>query len=223
MTSATDTDYGPTLPELIRPQWRRAGRWGKAIVLIVVLALTAGVVAYYQSRVDPVEVVNHRGGGVPDFTFRYGADDVRRLEPRGRELVRLESGRNGVLSQRMVISPLDIDDRPGTISARLPLDAASFIERAAERYRGFRLVMEGRMRLNGIEAYQIVFTAQYQGPDRVERQLFGKIVLLPEMIERPERGLTIELLATTLSPISDPLAVGNRGVIKRPFRSLRYE
>lgn len=220
MSTAAEGGYGPSLPELVRPRWRALRFWQKGVAVLAAAALLIGALAYYQSRRQSIETFTYRGAATPAFTLKHSAS-LRRPAPHGRELLRLESVRDSTLAQRIVITPLRFT-AGGSTFGRLPLDAASYRARAARRYRGFRPFLEGRTRLNGVEGYQVVFTARHLPPRGVERRLFGKIVLLPEDVERPKRGVAIEMLATTLSPIREPGSVGNAGLLKKPFRSFRY-
>jgi hypothetical protein len=215
--------YGPTLGALAGPVWARFPR-ALRLGLLAILVLVLGVAAVYGwSRLTRFETVEYSGPEAPNFTMRFLKHDVERERPKGDELVRLNSpAPGGAFRQRLIVSPLALDPREGSVGPQLALAANEYLSRAQRRYHDYRPVEEGRLRLNGIEGYQLVFTATYIAPSGTERQLFGRIALLPEQVERPRRGIAVEVLATTLSQVRDAPSVGNRGPMATPFRSLRY-
>ena len=106
---------------------------------------------------------------------------------------------------------------------------------APRRYDGFRLQFEGRARVNEVEGYQFAFTGRgFRGRAGEPRQLFGRIVVLPEPYDyedpeqehppgkNPTRGVLITMLATTLDEPDSPTRVGDEGILQRPFRSFRF-
>ncbi|MGI8633418.1 MAG: hypothetical protein ACR2NA_12855 [Solirubrobacterales bacterium] len=210
-----------TLPQLVRPLWGRLGLLGRVIAVALVVALVVGVAAYVASRSQATERFEQEATiDVPGFTLTY-TDEMELLEPQGSELLRLESSLDGLLAERMTVVPFAVEPGSGTIASRLALQSVEFRRRAERRYRGYRPDFEGGTRLQGAEAYQIAFTAKYRSRRGTERALFGKIVLLPEDTPDPKRGLAIELVATTESPLREASALGNKSVLKQPFRSLR--
>ena len=48
-------DYGPSLPELLRPRLRALGRWGRIVLGLVVLALVALIATLFISKNASVE------------------------------------------------------------------------------------------------------------------------------------------------------------------------
>lgn len=219
--SGPERSHGPRLPELVVPLWRRLRLPARVVVVVVVVGAIGLVVAYRVQRQAELERATIEPAGAPAFTFTY-TDSLAPVEPLGGELVRLESrDPDDVLINRMTVVPLQIEDRPGTIGGRLPLDAIPYERRARERYDGYRPVLEGRTRLNGVEGYQIAFSARYTDPTGLKRRMLGKIVLIPEPLDDPSRGLAIEMLATTLAGVPQATQVGNRGALTRPYRSLR--
>jgi hypothetical protein len=116
----------------------------------------------------------------------------------------------------------------------MPIVATRHERQAARRYEGFRLQFEGRARVNHVEGYQFAFTARLVRPGAEPRQLFGRIVLLPEPYDHtdprieyppgqtPTRGLVITMLATSLDNVPSATRVGDEGLLQRPFRSFRF-
>ena len=112
---------------------------------------------------------------------------------------------------------------------------ATRLERdAARRYRGLRLQFEGRARVNEVEGYQYAFRAQLPQPGKAPRQLFGRVVMLPEPYDLNDpgkpyppgkvtgTGVLITMLSTTLDTPKEPIRVGDEGSLQRPFRSFRF-
>ena len=76
--------------------------------------------------------------------------------------------------------------------------------------------------MNEVEGYQYAFTARLRGPGRPPRQLFGRIVMLPEPYDyeepeseyppgqNPTRGVLLTMLATTLDEAHSARASATR-------------
>jgi hypothetical protein len=127
-----------------------------------------------------------------------------------------------------------MERRPGALASYLPLIATDLQRATARRYEHFRLQFEGRARVNEVEGYQYAFTSRLRVPDRPPRQLFGRVVVLPEPYSyedpeteyppgrNPTRGVLVTMLATTLDEAPSATRVGDEGILQRPFRSFRY-
>jgi hypothetical protein len=235
-----EPDYGPSLPDLVRPWLRARSRLqqialGAAVLLLLVgvaglvIRSEAAVGSYQQTESDARE----RGLNPIEFHF----DHSRKLElskPPG-AYVRAERRRDGELVASLTVSPFRMERREGFIAGYLPLVATGLERDAARRYDHFRLQFEGRARVNEVEGYQFAFTARLARANGGEpRQLFGRIVVLPEPYDyeepekehppgqNPTRGLLITMLATTLDEPDSPTRVGDEGILQKPFRSFRF-
>jgi hypothetical protein len=238
---AGSRDFGPSLPQLLGPRLRALRPWQKALLALGVLALVvagvalairsaAAVKTYDQSTNDAQE----RGLAPIPFHFDYSRK-LEKQDPVG-GYVAVERKVNGTLAGRFAVSELKLDTRlaRGLVSGFMPIVATRHERKAARDYDGFRLAFEGRARVNEVEGYQFAFTAQLVQPGKTPRQLFGRVVMLPEPYdandpekpypagERPTRGLLITMLATTLDHIPSPTRVGDEGILQRPFRSFRF-
>ncbi len=239
-TAQAEPDYGPSLPQIVGP-WLRARSRPQQIALgAAVLLLVVGIVAlvirseaadgsYQQTESDARE----RSLNPIEFNFSHS----RKLElskPPG-AYVRAERRRGDELVASMTVSPFRMERREGFLAGYLPLVATDLERAAARRYDNFRLVFEGRARVNEVEGYQFAFTARLARPGGQEpRQLFGRIVVLPEPYDydepeqehppgrNPTRGLLITMLATTLDEPDSPTRVGDEGILQKPFRSFRF-
>jgi hypothetical protein len=239
-TAPAEPDYGPSLPQIVGPWLRTRSRLqqillGAAVLLLLVAAVAqfirseAADGSYQQTESDARE----RGLSPIEFNF----DHSRKLElskPKG-AYVRAERRRGGELVASMTVSPFRMERRAGFLAGYLPLVATDLEHDAARRYDHFRLVFEGRARVNEVEGYQFAFTARLARPGGEQpRQLFARIVVLPEPYDynepeqehppgqNPTRGLLITMLATTLDEPDSPTRVGDEGILQKPFRSFRF-
>jgi hypothetical protein len=234
-----EPDYGPTLPELLRPRLRALGRGGRIVLGLAVLALVAllatlliskeaAVKSYVQTEGDA------RARGLEPLEFRFDRSSRLALSKPAGAYVRAERNRDGVLVARFTVSPFRMERRPGALASYLPLIAIDLQRADARRYDNFRLQFEGRARVNEVEGYQYAFTARLRVPGRPPRQLFGRVVVLPEPYSyedpeteyppgrNPTRGVLLNMLATTLDEAPSATRVGDEGILQRPFRSFRY-
>ena len=151
-------ELGPTLPTLLRPWWRRASlpvRVAVVVVAVLVLAaLVAGVVGGTTS--DETHVVVREP---VEFNLRY-ASTLTRVDPDAGELLALEARRGDLFLQSFRVTPLKIDAYEGLAAGELPIVAEKLKDRLARRYADFTLVEEGRMRINEVPGYEVVFSAR---------------------------------------------------------------
>lgn len=236
---AGEQGYGPSLPELVAPRLRALARWQRALLVLVLAVLVAAAAAavirhereartYRQTEAD----ARQRGLAPIPFHFDYSRA-LHATQPADR-YVRLERRRGGTLANRFSVSELRLGRQEGKISGFMPIVATTYERKAAHDYPGFRLQFEGRARVNDVEGYQFAFTARLPRPGTQPRQLFGRIVILPEPYDygeadkepppgqNPTRGVLLTMLATTLDEPESATRVGDEGILQRPFRSFRY-
>jgi hypothetical protein len=223
----------------VRP-WLRSLSMRWRVALGIVVALLAGGIAAL--------VITHEAG---TDTYRQSERDAaaRRLAPiafvfdhstklditkPGGAYVQAERRSQGKMAARFVVSPFRFRPQPGLVSGYLPIVATRLEEDAARRYEGFRLQFEGRARVNEVEGYQYAFRARLPQEGKPPRQLFGRVVMLPEPYdledpgkpypagETPSTGVLITMLSTTLDAPDEPIRVGDEGSLQRPFRSFRF-
>ena len=214
-------ELGPSLPELAGPRWRRLPRAARAVLLAlaaIVFALLVLTVLRGGPGADETPVVVDEPTA---FNLRYGAG-LERAEPRAGEVLRLEDARGGDrFLQSFAVRPLSLAPYRGLSGGELPVVAEGLKDRLAERFEGFRLVEEGRTRINEVPGYEVIFTARADDG----RTLYGRWVMLLPLSDppRPERqGVTLELLGTYAAGIPNVGSIGDQGALKLPMRSFRF-
>ena len=243
MTSAppdpTAPSYGPSLPALLRPWLRRLGRWQRFALVLALLALVAVGPALVIRHAEQIKTYHQsdrdaQARGLDPFPFNFDYSRTMSLSHPPGTYVRIERRAGGTLRARFTVSQLDIGRQRGFVSGFLPIVATRYERQAAHSYPGFRLQFEGRARVNLVEGYQFAFTAQLAQPGRTARELFGRVVMLPEPFDHtdpsksyppgqiPTRGLLITMLATTLDNVPSATRVGDQGILQRPYRSFRF-
>jgi hypothetical protein len=239
LTAKPQPDYGPSLPELLRPRLERLGRWqrpvlaGLAVLVAAAVAVTV-IEVEAQTRNYTQTPGDARARGLVPISFNF--DQSRKLQifkPPG-AYVQAEWRVNGTLAASFSVAPFKLDRQTGLLSGWLPIVATRLEEKAARTYEHFRLQFEGRSRVNDVEGYQFAFTARIAERDGRLRQLFGRIVLLPKPYDvgdtnkayppgqGPRVGVKLTMLATTRDDVTSPTVVGDSGILKRPFRSFRF-
>lgn len=234
-----EPDYGPSLPELLRPRLRALGRRGRILLGLVVAALVALIAVLLISKEASVASYTQTAGdararGLEPLEFRFDRSSRLELSKPTGAYVQAERTKDGVLVARFTVRPFRMERRPGALASYLPLIAVDLQRADARRYENFRLQFEGRARVNEVEGYQYAFTTRLRQEGRPPRQLFGRVVVLPEPYSyedpeaeyppgrNPTRGVLLTMLATTLDEAPSATRVGDEGILQRPFRSFRY-
>lgn len=234
----SEPDYGPSLPELLRPRLRAVGRAQRlllAVALGVAVALVAALVIRSETAIQTYRqgVGDAQRRGLPAIPFDFDYSSRLRLSKPPGAYARVERTVDGTLAARFTVLPLRLARPRGLLSGFLPILANRHERRAARAFEGFRLQFEGRARLNEVEGYQFAFSARLS-EGAGARQLFGRFVLLPKPFDLtdlekpyppgqgPTSGLLIQMLATTLDDVPSATRVGDEGILQRPYRSLRY-
>ena len=129
----------------------------------------------------------------------------------------MRSPAHGPLRNSFAVGPLRLPPYITSLSAELPLYAASYIDGLRHRYTGFVLRGEGKTRVNTVPAYTIAYTARVAG-----RTVYGRDILL--LAERPgvRAGVHIVMLSSPSSQVTSPLLVGTAGVLERPLETFTF-
>lgn len=204
-------EYGPTLGELLAPRWHAASRLVRALVV----AMGVGLLALAVGAALTLENAHYSHGGPVPFSFSYRG--LYRTAPALGEYVQVRSPARGPLRNSFAVGPLRLPPYTTSLSAELPLYAASYIAGLHHRYTGFVLRGEGKTRVNTVPAYTVAYTAQIAG-----RTVYGRdILLLPE---RPgaRAGVHIVMLSSPSPQAASPLLVGTAGVLERPLETFTF-
>ncbi len=238
-TGAGEPNYGPSLPELLRPRLRALPRWQRVALGLALALLLAGFAFMAAGERGSVKTYRQSAEaaasrGLPPIPFEFDHSSKMSISHPSGAYVRAERLINSTLSGRFTVSPFRIGRQPGLIPGFMPIVATRYEREAARRYDRFRLAFEGRARVNEAEGYQFAFTARLNRQGKPPRQLFGRVVMLPEPYdpsdpgapypegESPTRGVMITMLATTLDNVPSATRVGDEGILQRPFRSFRF-
>jgi hypothetical protein len=208
-------EFGPTLPELLAPRVRGLPRVARvalgALAVAVVVAL-----AWLVLRPTPGQTAIVVRKPI-DFNL-ITTQGVRRVAPRGGELLRLQAAAGP--AQTFTVGRLAIPPYRGDVTAELTFMASGLIDDMQAHVPGFVLRSEGRARVNTSPGYQISYQAQIGGHTG-----YGRRVLLvpdPGIESHPRVAADIDLRAARSPAIPNADAVGNNGLLKTPLRSFRF-
>lgn len=199
--SVVKAAYGPSLPELLGPRrWRLLAVAGVALGVAVLAA-----VLWPSSE----RVIVSRGPVA--FNFVYGGG----LAPAGAAKVEQRIG--SVFVQSMEVGEMRLPAYRGDPGGTLPILADRLAGELSRRYAGFRLVGEGRARINESPGYGIAWSGRVAG-----RRIFGRDYLLVPDEPAPRAGARVALRSTYRGGVSSALDVGSVGALKRSLRSFRF-
>ena len=212
-------ELGPSLPVLVRRLPRPARLALLALGALVLLAILIALLRGGGPGAAETPVVVREPIA---FNLRYG-ERLERVDPRPGELLRLADRRTGSggFLQSFAVTPLALEPYRGLAGGELPIAAEGLKARLAERFDRFRLVEEGRTRINEVPGYEVVFTARSEDG----RTLYGRHVLMLPLTDPPtpqRRGVTLELAGTFRAGIPNVGALGDEGSLKLPLRSFRF-
>ncbi len=208
--------YGPTLPSLLAPSWRRASRAVRAAVVtggVLVMVILAGAVLALLNS-------SYGHGGAQPFHFSYRG--LYRTAPEPGGFIRVQShSSSGRLEYSFAVNPLELPPYHGAELAEVPIYAAAYIRELSRRYPDFVLRGEGKTRLNSkLGGYQVLYTTTVAG-----HRMLGRNVLL--LHERPGQRSGVELVMLTAPganpQITEPAEVGSTGVLLKPLKTFALE
>jgi hypothetical protein len=207
-------EYGPTLGELLAPRWHAASRFIQAIVV----AGGIGLLALAVGGALTLENAHYAHGGPAPFSFSYRG--LYRTAPAPGEYVQVRGPAHGPLRNSFAVGPLELPPYTDSLSAELPLYAASYIDVLRHRYTGFVLRGEGKTRVNTVPAYAVAYTAQIAG-----HTVYGRDILLLPAQPGARAGVRIVMLSSPAanSQVASPLLVGTAGVLERPLETFTFD
>jgi hypothetical protein len=202
-------EFGPTLPELLRPRLRALPRPVQALLALAAAAVVAAVAWAVLARgAGGVRAVIVREPIALNFIYRPPFTEQRL---HAGELAAVGRG-----AQRFSVRRLMLPPYRGDASGTLPIFASGLAMEMAKDYPGFAVRQEGRANINKIQGYELVFQARLAG-----KLTYGRrILLLPTPTSR--EGADIMLLAPRSPAIPRADAVGRNGELKTALRSFRF-
>jgi hypothetical protein len=208
-------EFGPTLPALLRARRGVPERLTIAVIVALVALLGFAMVTVRAGGEYGEQLVH---GGAPVFNVLYDDDALRAVEPRAGELVRIEGAR-GRQSVAVTVRPLRLPPFEGDVAhGLLPAYASGHVEELASQLDGFKLLEDGRARVNDAPGYEVTFRS---GPARAPA--FGSDVLvIPSEVDA--RGAVVLSLRrriegrAKLSEDEKELSA----IARSAFRSFRY-
>ena len=215
--SVVRPEFGPTLPELLGPRVRALPRAGQvalgALAALVVLALG---LALLRGRAEERTTVVVREPVAFNLVYPPA---LERVQPIGRETLRLATPRSAADPQSFAVTPFRMPAYRGDATAVLTGMSPNLIARMRRTVPGFVWRADGRVNYNRQPGYEILFQAKIDG-----RTWYGRRTLLvPGGDEPPRQGADITLMAARSDAIPRADAVGSsRGALKTAIRSFRF-
>jgi len=157
-------------------------------------------------------------GAVP-FNVTWGRE-FERVREEGALLALVHRRADGLFLSSFTVRPLTLPPYRGPSSGFLPLFATFHIDALRDREADFKLVEEGKARVNLVPGYQVVFRAKRPGPAG-ERTFYGRDVLLVPDVPGARRGVLVQMRTTPASDTPNPPGTGDYGPLRTPFRSFR--
>jgi hypothetical protein len=206
------SDFGPTLPALLRRRFGIRERVTTAVAVALV-AVVAGAVLAGVLLTGPRQLTYRAG---PTFNLQYDGDVVHRVAPRGDELVRLEAHR-GVLAASITVSPLQLPAYGGNVtSGLLPVYVDRFERELTSSTSGFVERDEGSARVNDGQGYQLGFQSGPAGLPTWGRD----ILLVPRDVDVTE-GVVLRLRQTKAGAFTKH-DQGFLGHVRKAFWSFNF-
>jgi hypothetical protein len=202
--------YGPTLGGLLTPRWRSTAPVARVLVIVAGLALLALAVGGVLTLLD---ASYSQGGRVP-FSFKYRSLYRTPPDPGGYVKVARRSG--GRLEDSYAVAPLWLGGYRGSVTGELPLFAAGYTHRLAQRFAGFRLEGEGKTRISStLGGYDVLYSAIVDG-----HKLHGRDVMLLPPGSGVREGVVVEMLSSQPASVSKPVA--SSGVLEKPLKTFAF-
>jgi len=220
--SVVRPEFGPTLPGLLGPRIRALPRAGQLAVAALAAVALVGLVLLGLSRLR--EARDTRVPAVVRTPVAYNLvypPTLVRVQPRGRETLRLQSPRGAKTPQSFAVVPFRLPPYRGDATAVLTVMASNLADRMRATVPGFVLRSEGRVNYNRKPGYEMVFQAKIGG-----RTTYGRRTLLVpggDVTLTPHEGLDVTMTAARSLAIPRADAIGSRpGALKTAIRSLRF-
>jgi hypothetical protein len=212
--SAVRPEFGPTLPELLRPRLQAWPRPARIALAVVGAVLALGLLWLLVLRPAPPAQVKRsvivRRPIAFNFVYR---SPFRKRAPVAPDLAKIASASG----QSFAVRELRLPAYRGDAAGFLPLYASQQQAAMTRALPGFRWRTDGRANINKQQGYEIVF--QYRGPDG--RLVYGRrVLLLPTVTAR--QGADLWLLSPRSPSVVRADDVGKNGGLKTALRSFRF-
>ena len=214
MSSLVRPEFGPTLPELAGPRWRRWPRRVRIAIAVAAAVIVVAVVLFARSGAEQRDTIVVRSPLA--FNLVYQADKLSRITPTAGEELRLRSPAATAAPALVTVRAVRLPPYTGDPAGTLPVFASGLITQMQRADPNFILRSEGRARVNGQPGYQIQFQTKQNG-----RTVYGRRALLFEDKPGVRDGADITMLATRSPTIPNVDAVGSNGPTKLVYRSFR--
>ncbi len=213
-SSLVRPEYGPTLPEIAGPRWRRWPRWVRIALAAAAVLLVIAIVVVVRSSAEPRDTIVVKSPLA--FNLVYQADKLDRVAPAAGDELRLRSPASTAAPALVTVRPIRLPAYAGDPAGTLPVFASGLIAQMQRADPTFVLRSEGRARVNGQPGYQIQFQTTHNG-----HTVYGRRALLFEDKPGVRDGADITMLATRSPTIPNVDAVGSNGPTKLVYRSFR--
>jgi hypothetical protein len=220
------SEYGPTLPALLAPRFRRASPSVRTLWIAAVALFAAAVAAAALTLAPPS--LSH-DGPVP-FSFSYRGLS-RAAPPPGWYARVVLRARGGRLEDSFAVGPLLLPPHGGTLAAALALYAARHASSLLAPGGGAVPPGAGSVALWGEGSTQVDTVSSYASYNLFcsfvlsGRRFFGRSVLL--LPDRPSarRGVVVAMFGDVASnrAVASPLYVGVKGALEGPLGSFALE
>jgi hypothetical protein len=204
-------EHRPTLGE----ELARLRRGAAALVVVVAaVMLVALVVLLLRGQDDGVDYVQ-----AEPIAFNFRAPpELRPARREGGEYERLVRRRaDGLFLDSFAVAALELPAYRGDPGGLLPVFADREIARLRAEFSRFELLQEGKARINEVPGYMVGFRARMG-----RRLLLGRVVLLPEPVPAPRRGVRLEVVSTPAAGVGNVDDVVSQGAAKMPYRTFRF-
>jgi hypothetical protein len=208
--------FGPSLPAILKRRFGVPPLVTLGVVAACALAAAVAVVIALNAPPSPGTKIVH--AAPPVFNLLYPPGVMRPARAKPGELMRIE-GRRGKLRVKIVVRPLRLPSYPGDVThGLLPVYADRFADSQAKVLPGFRLVSEGRARVNNGVGYEIGFQSV-----RPAQRVYGRDVLL--VPDDPAEGKGLVTLSLRQTKPGGPFNKAERNLAfqsRKAYRSFRF-
>src|SRR4051794_9570186 len=215
--SVVREEFGPTLPELLGPRVRALPRPAQVALAVLVALVVAGLAAAVLRRPpDNRTPVLVRGPIAFNLAYPPG---LRRVAPRGREVLRLETLPGAADPESVAFTPFRLPPYRGDFTGVLTGMSPNLITAMRRTVPDFVWRGDGRVSINRQPGYEIQFQTRIGS-----RTWYGRrMLLMPDSAVPPRAGVEIMLMAPRSAKIPRVDALGSVNTpLKTALRSFYF-